>query len=164
MLKRANRNKEKANAKNVLFVESIITDIALPDQTADCIISNGVINLVPEQERQLAFNEIFRLLKPGGRLAISDILAKKELPEKLQRDIPLYMGCISKLGSVECYKECLQKAGFHSRDCFPADNMSDKLLILSLLDRCLGHRQYVRFKYLRHDGERYKYSWLRSYD
>lgn len=66
MLERANRNKEKSKAENVQFVESPITDIPLPHAVADCIISNCVINLVPKEEKQLAFQEMFRLLKPGG--------------------------------------------------------------------------------------------------
>jgi len=108
MLERAILNKEKAGADNVSFVECTITGIALPDQIADCIISNCVINLVPEQEKQLAFNEMFRLLKPGGRLAISDILTKKILPEELLKSMALYVGCISGASSVEGYEKYLQ--------------------------------------------------------
>ena len=119
MLERAILNKEKAGANNVSFIESTITGIALPDQIADCIISNCVINLVPEQEKQLAFNEMFRLLKPGGRLAISDILTKKILPEELLKSMALYVGCISGASSVEGYEKYLQQAGFQCKNCCP---------------------------------------------
>ena len=112
MLKRANQNKEIAKADNVFFVESLITEIALPDATADCIISNCVVNLVPEEEKQLAFNEMFRLLKPGGRVAIADILTKRELPPELKTNMALYVGCIAGASQVQDYEKYLQEAGF----------------------------------------------------
>ena len=112
MLERANRNKEKAKADNVSFTESMITDIALPDATANCIISNCVVNLVPEAEKQLVFNEMFRLLKPGGRVAISDILSKKELPQMLKKSMALYVGCIAGASQVKDYEKYLREAGF----------------------------------------------------
>jgi arsenite methyltransferase len=112
MLQRANQNKEKAGADNVSFIESAITEIALPDETADCIISNCVVNLVPEQEKQLTFDEMFRLLKPGGRLAISDILLKKELPAEIRNSMTLYVGCIGGASRVEGYEKYLRCAGF----------------------------------------------------
>ena len=77
MLKKANQLLAKSGAANVSFVESPITDISLPDQTADCIISNCVINLVPESEKQLVFNECFRLLKSGGRFAVATSLPRR---------------------------------------------------------------------------------------
>jgi arsenite methyltransferase len=111
MLERANRNKEKANADNVSFTESRITEIALPDGIADCIISNCVVNLVPEQEKQLVFREVSRLLKPGGRISISDILTKKELPEELKKSMALYVGCIAGASQVRDYEKYLHEAG-----------------------------------------------------
>jgi arsenite methyltransferase len=118
MLQRANQNKEKAGAENVSFVESPITKIALPDETADCIISNCVVNLVPEQEKQIAFNEMFRLLKPGGRLAISDILVKRELPAEIRNSMTLYVGCIAGASQVEGYEKYLRCAGFTGKVVF----------------------------------------------
>ncbi len=114
MLERANKNKAKAGLDNVSFVESPITKIDLPSSIADCIISNCVINLVPESEKQLVFNEIFRLLKPGGRVAVSDILAKKELPPDLRNDLALYAGCIAGASQVQQYEQYLKEAGFES--------------------------------------------------
>lgn len=113
MLERANRNKENAKADNVSFVESRITKIPLPDATADCIISNCVVNLVPEAEKQLVFNEMFRLLKPGGRVAISDILTKGELAPDLKTNVALYVGCIAGASQVQDYEKYLKEAGFH---------------------------------------------------
>ncbi len=118
MLEKANGNKKKAGADNVLFIKSPITKIDLPSESADCIISNCVVNLVPEHEKQLVFNEAFRLLKPGGRLAISDILAKRELPDELKKSMALYVGCISGASRVKDYEEYLRNAGFKGNDRF----------------------------------------------
>ena len=113
MLARANEIKKKHNKTNVSFVDSQITDMsAIPSGTADCIISNCVINLVPEEDKPLVFKEMHRLLKPGGRIAISDILAKKPLPEKLRANMALYVGCVSGASSVEQYERYLGEAGF----------------------------------------------------
>ena len=112
MIEKANANKAKINAENVEFVESVVTSIPLSNNTADCIISNCVINLVPEEEKQLAFNEMYRLLRPGGRVAISDILARKELTKGIKENIALYVGCIAGASQVSEYEAYLKKAGF----------------------------------------------------
>ena len=112
MLARANENKARIGAENIEFIESPITQIALPPGIADCIISNCVINLVPESEKHLVFEEIFRILKPGGRVAVSDILAKKPLPEEIKNDIASYVGCISGASLVDMYRKYLLDAGF----------------------------------------------------
>ncbi|KMU87839.1 arsenite methyltransferase [Coccidioides immitis H538.4] len=123
MLERAHKNKETAKADNVSFVESRITDVKLPDATADCIISNCVVNLVPEAEKQLVFNEMFRLLKPGGRVAISDILARKELPPEIRNDMALYVGCVAGASQVSGYQQYFRNAGFN--DSVIVDTNSD---------------------------------------
>lgn len=121
MLAKANRIKNETSKANVTFVESRITDmVVLESGIANCIISNCVINLVPAAEKHLVFNEMFRLLKPGGRLAISDILAKKPLPETLRSDIAMYVGCISGASEVNEYEQFLQEAGFRG-DCLNCD-------------------------------------------
>lgn len=112
MLAKANKNAQKTETKNVEFLESSITKISLPDAIADCVISNCVINLVPEVEKQLVFNEIFRILKPGGRVAISDVLAKRPLPDALKKDVAQYVGCIAGASLVEQYQNYLQSSGF----------------------------------------------------
>lgn len=123
MLERANRNREAAMANNVSFIESAITAISLPDETADCIISNCVVNLVPEQEKQLAFSEMFRLLKSGGRVAISDILIRKDLPKELKESMALYVGCVAGASHIKDYEKYLQEAGF--RDILIVDSKHD---------------------------------------
>ncbi|RSL69318.1 hypothetical protein CEP53_002270 [Fusarium sp. AF-6] len=112
MVDKANANKAYTNASNVQFIESAITSIPLPDNTVDCIISNCVINLVPAVEKQLVFNEMFRLLNPGGRVAISDILARKEFTEEMKKSIALYVGCIAGASQVSDYEAFLKNAGF----------------------------------------------------
>lgn len=113
MLKKAEALKASWGENNIEFVQSRITNIALEDGIADCMISNCVINLVPEDEKQLVFNEMFRLLKPGGRVAISDILAKRPLPDNIKKSMALYVGCIAGASEVVTYQKYLKEAGFN---------------------------------------------------
>lgn len=115
MLKRANEIKTKISASNVTFVDSRIDAINLPDATVDCVISNCVINLVPEDEKQLVFNETFRILKSGGRVAVSDILSKGDMPEHIKTDMALYVGCIAGASPVANYEKYLRAAGFEGQ-------------------------------------------------
>lgn len=112
MLELARRNTRNAGASNATFIEAFITSIPLSSSTVDCIISNCVVNLVPEAEKPLVFQEMFRLLKPGGRVAISDILATQELPEDIKKDLSLYVGCIAGASQVDDYERYLHEAGF----------------------------------------------------
>lgn len=112
----ARQNARNAGVSNASFIEAFITSIPLPSSTADCIISNCVVNLVPEVEKPLVFQEIFRLLKPGGRVAISDILAKQELPMEIKKDLSLYVGCIAGASQVGEYERYLKEAGFQGID------------------------------------------------
>jgi ubiquinone/menaquinone biosynthesis C-methylase UbiE len=115
MINKADANKARINASNVRFIESTITSIALPDDTADCIISNCVVNLVPVEHKQAVFSETFRLLKPGGRVAISDILARKELTGDIRKNVALYVGCIAGASLVSEYEAFLKTAGFKGK-------------------------------------------------
>jgi len=115
MLAKAERNKEKGGYTNVRFVEAPITDIKpIGSDSVDCVISNCVVNLVPEEEKHLVFNEMHRILKRGGRVAISDILIKegKELPDTLKQDMALYVGCIAGASLIGGYEKYLKDAGF----------------------------------------------------
>jgi arsenite methyltransferase len=114
MLARARSNQAKlTEATNVSFVEGNITSIPLEDGIADCIISNCVLNLVPRAEKPAAFAEMSRLLKPGGRVAISDILVRKPLPAGFRKSVALYVSCIAGGSTEEDYTRLLQSAGFH---------------------------------------------------
>lgn len=130
MLAQAAKNKKAANngkgATNVSFVKAPITSITpLSDNIADCVISNCVVNLVPEDEKPLVFQEMFRILKHGGRVAISDILIKdgKNLPDELKKDMGLYVGCIAGASLVSGYRNYLKGAGFS--DVLIVDNQKD---------------------------------------
>ncbi len=114
MIALATRNAKKAGHANTDFLLGEIDDIPLPAETADCVISNCVINLVPEKPK--AFAEIFRILKPGGRVAISDIAIKKPLPPALASDIGAYIGCIAGAIPIAEYKQGLLDAGFDAVD------------------------------------------------
>ncbi|KAJ5494235.1 hypothetical protein N7463_010322 [Penicillium fimorum] len=123
MLELARKNAEKAGASNASFIEASITSIPLPNATADCIISNCVVNLVPTVDKHLAFNEMFRLLGPGGRVAISDILTRKELPQEVVNSLSFYVGCIAGASQVHEYEKYLSEAGFE--DVVIVDTHSD---------------------------------------
>ena len=113
MLAKANRNKDLAKAQNVEFIKAPITDLSpLQNGSTDCVISNCVINLVPEVEKQLVFNEMARILKPGGRVAVSDVLLKQDLVPDLKQNLALYVGCIAGASKVEDYESYLRIAGF----------------------------------------------------
>ena len=112
MIELATRNATKAGHQNAKFVLGEIDDIPLPADTADCVISNCVINLVPDKPK--AFSEIFRILKPGGRVAISDIALKKDLPDALASDIGAYIGCIAGAIPIVDYQQGLLAAGFNA--------------------------------------------------
>lgn len=109
---KARKNLEASKKTNVEFVEAKITQIPLESGSVDCIISNCVVNLVPEDEKQQVFNEMSRLLKPGGRIALSDILARKPLSESIRRDMGLYVGCIAGASQISEYQKYLGNAGF----------------------------------------------------
>src|SRR5712672_4200613 len=117
MLALARANQEKAGVENVEFLKGAIENIPLPENTVDVIISNCVINLSGEKDRVLA--EAFRVLKPGGRLAVSDVVVRGEVPVEIRRSMELWVGCIAgALGEKE-YQEKLGQAGFESIEVEP---------------------------------------------
>lgn len=114
MVERARRNAERGNNgkpfTNVEFHLATIDKLPLPDNSVDCVISNCVINLAPDKTK--VFREIARVLKPGGRVAVSDIALKKELPAQLANNISAYTGCIAGAIPIAAYKRGLLEAGF----------------------------------------------------
>jgi arsenite methyltransferase len=111
MLELARRNAEKAGATNTEFRHATIDKLPLPDGSVDCVISNCVINLAPDKKS--VFKEVARVLKPGGRLAMSDIALKKPLPPELGNDLMAYVGCIAGAIPIEDYRRGLAEAGFN---------------------------------------------------
>jgi arsenite methyltransferase len=110
MLELAEHNKAKAGAKNVEFLKGTIENIPLPNDTVDVIISNCVINLSGDKAKVLA--EAFRVLKPGGRFAVSDIVLRRALPPAVQASLNLWTGCVAGALVDEDYKDKLRAAGF----------------------------------------------------
>ena len=116
MIELAEKNTQKAGVSNAKFIEATINSVPLPDSSVDCIISNCVINLVPATDKPAVFKEIARLLKPGGRVAISDILARKPLPDHITKNMALYVGCVAGASEIATYEEYLEQAGFEGTD------------------------------------------------
>jgi SAM-dependent methyltransferase len=110
MLELANQNKARAGATNVEFLRGTIENIPLPSNTVDVIISNCVINLSGDKDQVL--REAFRVLKPGGRLAISDVVLTKALPEAAKKSMELWTGCIAGALLDREYESKLRAAGF----------------------------------------------------
>ncbi|KAH8685476.1 S-adenosyl-L-methionine-dependent methyltransferase [Tricladium varicosporioides] len=115
MLAKARGNAEKAGIMNTEFILAPITALPLSSNTVDCVISNCVINLLPPSQKPVCFAEVFRILKPGGRLSVSDILAKKEFGEEMRQDLALYVGCVSGASLVEEYESWLKSVGFSGK-------------------------------------------------
>ncbi len=110
MIDRARANAAAGGYTNVDFHLSTIDRIPLPDASVDCVISNCVLNLAPD--KPAVFREIARVLKPGGRLAVSDIALKQDLPESVARSMAAYVGCIAGAIRIEDYRAGLLAAGF----------------------------------------------------
>jgi SAM-dependent methyltransferase len=110
MVDLARRNAAKSGMQNVEFHQATIDDLPLADSSVDCVISNCVINLAAD--KPAVFREIARILKPGGRLAVSDIALKADLPVELGSDLNAYVGCIAGAIAIEDYQRNLAAAGF----------------------------------------------------
>jgi SAM-dependent methyltransferase len=110
MIERSRKNAQQGSFSNVEFYQSTIDRIPLPDSSVDCVISNCVVNLA--SDKSAVFREIARVLKPGGRLAISDIALKAELPPAVAQSMAAYVGCIGGAIKIDDYREGLLAAGF----------------------------------------------------
>jgi arsenite methyltransferase len=131
MLALANENQRKAGVENVEFLKGEIESIPLPDNSVDVIISNCVINL--SADKNMVIREAFRVLKPGGRLAVSDVVTRGEVPSEVRHSMLLWVGCIA--GALEEYEyvRSLARAGFESIDVEPTRvyNIEDARQFLS---------------------------------
>jgi len=117
MLDLARSNQQRAGVTNAEFLRGRIEDIPLPDGSVDVIISNCVINLSADKDRVLA--EAFRVLKPGGRLAVSDIVVRRPLPEVVRRNMELWIGCLAGALEESDYRARLAARGFEEVDVEP---------------------------------------------
>ena len=142
MLALARENQAKAGATNVEFLKGEIENIPLPGQSVDVIISNCVINLSADKGRVL--NEAFRVLRPGGRFAVSDVVCRGEVPAEVRRSMELWVGCIAGALQESEYRGLLSKAGFVDIDIEPtrvydfADAGFDEVLAREVSGRVMG--------------------------
>jgi SAM-dependent methyltransferase len=126
MLERAAANARKGGYSNVEFRRGEIEALPIEDGSVDAVISNCVINLVPDKDK--AFREAFRVLRPGGRLMVSDIVLRRSLPDFVKQSIQAYVGCLAGAVSKERYLDAIARAGFEEIDVigesdFPLDCM-----------------------------------------
>jgi SAM-dependent methyltransferase len=110
MLQLARKNAAKSVYKNVDFRMGEIENLPVADNSVDCIISNCVINLSPDKNR--VFGEAFRVLRPGGRLMVSDLVLLKKLPAKILKSVQAYIGCVAGAQQKEDYLGAIKNAGF----------------------------------------------------
>ena len=131
MLALARENQRKAGVQNVEFLKGEIENIPLPDSSVDVIISNCVINLSADKE--LVLREAFRVLKPGGRLAVSDVVTRGQVPAEVRQNMLLWVGCIAGALEDREYADKLAKAGFDAIDIEPTRvyNIEDARAFLS---------------------------------
>jgi SAM-dependent methyltransferase len=119
MLSTARANAEKIQAKNVEFRLGEIEHLPVADKSADVVMSNCVINLSPDKQK--VYSDAFRILKPGGRLAISDIIAIAPLPAEIQQNLELVSACVGGAATIDDTKDMLEKAGFENIKIIPKD-------------------------------------------
>jgi len=148
MLALARENQKKAGAQNVEFLKGTIESIPLPDNTVDVIISNCVINLSGDKDRVL--REAFRVLKPGGRLAVSDVVIRGEVPPEIRKSMELWVGCMAGALQETEYREKLAAAGFQSIAVEPtrvyrADEASEYLVAAGLDPAVVGPKIEDKF-------------------
>src|SRR5271154_1215980 len=117
MLALANENKRKAGVQNVEFLKGEIEHVPLPDDSVDVIISNCVINLSADKDRVM--REAFRVLKPGGRFAVSDVVTRGEMPTEIRQSVLLWVGCVAGALEENEYRAKLASAGFEKIEIEP---------------------------------------------
>ncbi len=126
MIARARKNAAKANLQNVSFRLGEIENLPVADETVDVILSNCVINLSPSKDA--VFQEAFRALKPGGRLAISDIVALKPLPDAVQQNLALHAACVAGAAQISEMEQWLREAGFSEISVLPKLEQSREVI------------------------------------
>ena len=140
MLVQANDNNKKLGYTNVRFIKGDIEEMPFPDNQFDVVISNCVLNLVPDKNK--AFNEILRVLKPDGHFCVSDVVIKGILPDKLRKDAELYAGCVA--GAIEFneYQDIVKQSGF--RD-IKIHKQKEILLSDVILANCLSGEEILAY-------------------
>jgi SAM-dependent methyltransferase len=136
MLELANRNKAASGAENVRFLKGTIESIPLPDASVDVVISNCVINLSADKDQVL--REAYRVLRPGGRFAVSDIVLTRELPDAARRSMELWTGCVAGALTESDYRAKLEGAGFADVGVEPTRVYTKADIVEMTSDTCCG--------------------------
>jgi arsenite methyltransferase len=141
MIEKARANAEKLGFENVEFIQGDIDKMPLEENTVDVIVSNCVLNLVPDKET--VFREMFRVTKPGGHFSISDIVLAGELPEALKKDAMMYAGCVSGAIQKDEYINLIRKNGFEN-----ITVQKEKAIVLpdNILRNYLNEEELAQFK------------------
>jgi ubiquinone/menaquinone biosynthesis C-methylase UbiE len=138
MIEKARENREKGGYENVEFRLGEIENLPVADNSVDTIISNCVINLAPDKRK--VFMEAFRVIKPGGRLMISDIVLLNELPEEIKNSIEAYVGCVSGAILKDEYIKSIKEAGFQDVEVidetfFPVESIANDPTTKDLIEK-----------------------------
>jgi len=141
MLSKANENRKKLGYTNIEFVLGDIEGMPLPDNHFDVVVSNCVLNLVPDKKK--AFAEIKRVLKPNGHFCVSDVVLKGKLPEKLHKDAEMYAGCVSGAIEIDEYLEIIKQKGFKNSTVHKQKEIS---LPAEVLAKYLDKEEIERFQ------------------
>jgi arsenite methyltransferase len=141
MLEKAHRNVAKLGFTNVEFVKGDIEEMPLADNQFDVIVSNCVLNLVPDKNK--AFSGIYRVLKPTGHFCVSDVVIKGQLPEKLQKDAEMYAGCVSGAIEINEYLGIIEKQGFKSIEIHKQKEIE---IPVEILKEYLNNAEIQKFK------------------
>ena len=123
MVSKARKNARTTGIENTQFKLGQIESLPLKDNEVDVIISNCVINLSPEKQKVL--NEAYRVLKPGGRLAVSDVVATAEMPDAFKEDLKLHSACVSGASTIDVLEQMLVSAGFRNISIEPKDDSKE---------------------------------------
>lgn len=138
MLDRARENCRRGGYKNVEFRLGEIENLPIADNTADVIISNCVINLSPNKQR--VFNEAFRVLKPGGRMIISDMVLLDELPESLKENMQAYIGCVAGAEMKTEYLKLIENAGFKQIEIIKEAHLPLELVLSDVTAKAIAEK------------------------
>lgn len=141
MLSKAKENNKKLGFTNIQFIKGDIEDMPLPNDQFDVVVSNCVLNLVPDKNK--AFAEIKRVLKSGGHFCVSDVVLKGNLPENLRKDAEMYAGCVSGAIEMDEYIDIINKEGFKNTTVHKQKEISIPEEILSLY---LNKEEISQFK------------------
>ncbi len=141
MVAKAIENAKKLGYANIEFIKGDIEEMPLPDNNFDVVVSNCVLNLVPDKNK--AFAQIIRVLKPNGHFCVSDVVLKGSLPENLRKDAEMYVGCVSGAVGIDEYLEIINKQGFKNVTIHKQKEIS---VPLDILEKHISKEESASFK------------------